>query len=88
MTVTMLMDESSIGRLCVGVFVCVCALQYLQTDESDLIDWAMRVNDKLENKQDDDQFDAAAALQQCALAYFKEKKVCVEGISLCVCVAW
>ena len=48
----------------------------VQTDDTEMLDWAMTVNDKLEMKMDNPAFDVVAAMKVMALAYIKEKKVC------------
>ena len=46
----------------------------VQSDDAELMNWGMLVNDRLERKMEDPTFDAVAAMKLLALAYIKEKK--------------
>jgi len=50
----------------------------VQTEDHELIDWAMLVNDKLERKITDPKFDAGAAMKELCLAFFKAKQACLR----------
>jgi hypothetical protein len=54
--------------------------QMVHSDEQDLMNWCMVVNDKLERKMENPSFDAAGAIHEMSMAYFKEKKVMMQSV--------
>ena len=50
-------------------------LQFVQSDDSSLQEWALTMNDKFASRMDDAKYDGVAAIRDCALMFLKHHKV-------------
>lgn len=58
--------------------ICAPNGQFAQTDESELQDWAVAMNDRFDARSDDPKYDGAAAIRDCANMFMKYHKVAVR----------